>query len=245
MQSHPLYLLISHLFATTIICVLFCRVGKQLGKTISRCSDHLNVQSNIQTTSTSNDPGHSLLAVSKQMFSNFCPCWDIECEQMGARKGGWEGKTRGGGKRRGYWVDRVYSLADGFPSNSISPVRYHRKPWRPDMSWMEVEKRKIILWRKMRSVHIFLGTYICFNNIGDPSWCVTWTLEVSFKWSKMQILFIPVPSLSHCLTHSCKHPVLLKLERHPPWTKPSLTVPFWIIFTFHWFCKSCNTCDQI
>ena len=34
--------------------------------------------------------------VSKQMFSNFCPCWDIECEQMGARKGGWEGKTRAG-----------------------------------------------------------------------------------------------------------------------------------------------------
>ena len=99
MQSHPLYLLISHLFATTIICVLFCRVGKQLGKTISRCSDHLNVQSNIQTASTSNDPGHSLLAVSKQMFSNFCPCWDIDCEQMGREREG--GKEKQGEEERG------------------------------------------------------------------------------------------------------------------------------------------------
>ena len=93
MQSHPLYLLISHLFATT------CRVGKQLGKTFSRCSDHLNVQSNIQTTSTSNDAGHSLLAVSKQMFSNFCPCWDIDCEQMGREREG--GKEKQGEKERG------------------------------------------------------------------------------------------------------------------------------------------------
>ena len=93
MQSHPLYLLISHLFATT------CRVGKQLGKTFSRCSDHLNVQSNIQTTSTSNDAGHSLLAVSKQMFSNFCPCWDIDCEQMGREREG--GKEKQGQEERG------------------------------------------------------------------------------------------------------------------------------------------------
>ena len=87
------------LFCNYYICILFCRVGKQLEKTFSRCSDHLNVQSNIQTTSTSNDAGHSLLAVSKQMFSNFCPCWDIDCEQMGREREG--GKEKQGEKERG------------------------------------------------------------------------------------------------------------------------------------------------
>ena len=38
-------------------------------------------------------------SVSKQMFSNFCACWDIECEQMGGeREGGKEKQGQEGGK---------------------------------------------------------------------------------------------------------------------------------------------------